>query len=68
MVLGGIVERAPELVDCRVEALVEVHMDIGARESLPHLFPSDELARLSQQQREDLERSLLEFDPSSSLP
>jgi hypothetical protein len=60
--LGRVFQRVTELLDGRVEAVVEVHEGVTRPELLPQLLTRDQLTRPLQQQSQDPERLLLERD------
>jgi hypothetical protein len=66
-IFGGVSQSVAQLVDRRVQTVVEVNEGIGRPILGAQLFTSDHFAGPLQQDREHLERLFLEFDPCALL-
>jgi hypothetical protein len=66
-VIGGIAERFPQLIDRRIQAVVEIHEGVGRPALIAKFFACDHFARPLQQDREDLKGLLLQSDPYALL-
>jgi hypothetical protein len=62
-----VAQRGPDLLDAEVQALVEVDVGVAAPDLLAQLFARDQLARARGQQRQHLERLLLDLDRQAAL-
>jgi hypothetical protein len=54
-IVGGIAQRAPELIDCRIEAMLEIDEGRFSPYFVTHLLAGNYLARVCQQYQQDLE-------------
>ena len=57
-----------DLVDCFVEALVEIDEGSLGPEPGPELAAGDDVAGLFEQRRQDLERLVFQLDPDAVFP
>ena len=62
-----ILQRLPQLLDRRVDALLEVDKGIGGPQFLPEFFPRYKFPRPVEQDGKDLERLFLELDLATVL-
>jgi len=65
--IGGIPQRFPQLVDRRIQAVVEINEGIGRPVLIAKFFACDHFARPLQQDRKDVEGLFLELDPRALL-
>ena len=63
-----VIERAPELVNRRVERMLELDEGAVGPELLLQLFASDQFTRPLEQDSEDAERPVLDFNAAIAIP
>ncbi len=66
-VIGGISQRFAQLVDRRVQTVVEIDEGIGGPVLITQFFASDHFARPLQEDGEDVKGLLLKLDPHALL-
>jgi hypothetical protein len=65
--IGLVAEGDPDLLDAEVEALVEVDERVAAPDLAAELFTGDDVTGAGDEQRQDLERLLLQLDEHPAL-
>jgi hypothetical protein len=65
--VGLVAEGGPDLLDAEVQPLVEVNERVAAPDLAAQLLAGDHVTRSSDEEREDLERLLLELDKHAAL-
>jgi hypothetical protein len=64
---GFVIQCLAKLLDCRIQAVVEIDEGIGGPKLLSKLFSGDDLSRVLEQYRQDTKRLLLEPDPVAAF-
>jgi hypothetical protein len=65
--VGGVAQRLSQLIDRRVQAVVEVNEGIGRPDLGAKLFPIYYFARVTEQDSENAKGLFLQFDPQALL-
>jgi hypothetical protein len=66
--IGDIPKGFPQPFDGVVQAVIEVDKGVGGPKALPQFFAVHHVARMLQQELQDLQRLLLQLHPDAMLP
>ena len=67
-VLGRVAEHLAQLLDRRVEGVIEIDEGVGGPEPLAHRLAGDHLARALEEHHQQLKRLLLQLQPDALAP